>query len=81
MYRKGDDLNRWRGLATTEETHMTEPPSDPEVPATREPEPPTTGAPRWVKVFGVIALALVVVFLIVHLAGGGFSNHTAPAGH
>ena len=27
--------------------------------------------PRWVKVFGLIALALMAVFLAVHLAGGG----------
>ena len=27
--------------------------------------------PRWVKVFGLIALALVALFLVVHLAGGG----------
>ena len=27
--------------------------------------------PRWVKVFGLIALVLVAVFFVVHLAGGG----------
>lgn len=31
--------------------------------------------PRWVKVFGVIAAILVVVFLVVHLMGGGFHGH------
>lgn len=35
--------------------------------------PPST--PRWVKVFGFIALALVVLFVILHLAGGGFRHH------
>lgn len=27
--------------------------------------------PRWVKAFGLVALALLAVFLAVHLAGGG----------
>ncbi|ALC24829.1 hypothetical protein SPRI_6523 [Streptomyces pristinaespiralis] len=41
------------------------------------PEPPDeSGAPRWVKVLGGIALALVVVILVVHLAGGGMGGHT-----
>lgn len=31
--------------------------------------------PRWVKVFGAIAVALIAVFLIVHLMGGGFHGH------
>ncbi|MGW1958403.1 hypothetical protein ACWCPI_37620 [Streptomyces sp. NPDC001920] len=34
------------------------------------------GAPRWVKVSAGIAIALVVVFVIVHLAGGGMAGHT-----
>ncbi|MEU2180333.1 hypothetical protein [Streptomyces thermolilacinus] len=34
------------------------------------------GAPRWVKVSAAIAIALVVVFVIVHLAGGGMVGHT-----
>ncbi|MGI3222679.1 hypothetical protein ACRJ4B_00360 [Streptomyces sp. GTA36] len=34
------------------------------------------GAPRWVKVSAVVAVVLVVVFVIVHLAGGGMSGHT-----
>lgn len=34
------------------------------------------GAPRWVKVSALVALALVVVFVIVHLAGGGMAGHT-----
>jgi hypothetical protein len=37
-----------------------------------EPGPgPTTGTPRWVKVFGVIALVVVVLFVVVLLVGGG----------
>jgi len=33
------------------------------------------GTPRWVKVFGLIAIILVLVFVIVHLAGGGLGGH------
>ena len=36
---------------------------------------PYPGAPRWVKVSGLLAVAFVVVFAIVHLAGGGFRHH------
>ncbi len=31
----------------------------------------TTGAPRWVRVFGIIALVLVVLAAILLLTGGG----------
>jgi hypothetical protein len=33
------------------------------------------GTPRWVKVFGIIAIGLVLLFIILHLAGGGFHGH------
>jgi hypothetical protein len=36
------------------------------------------GTPRWVKIFGIIAIVLVVLFVILHLAGGGFGGHTLP---
>ena len=40
------------------------------------PQPPIyPGAPRWVKILGIITLALVAVFVAVHLAGGGFRHH------
>lgn len=32
-------------------------------------------APRWVKVFGIVALVLVLLFVIVHLTGHGLGNH------
>ena len=38
---------------------------------------PTAGPPRWVKVSGIIALALVLLLLILLLAGG---NH-GPGRH
>jgi hypothetical protein len=37
------------------------------------------GTPRWVKVFAIIALALVVLLVILHLTGRGFGGH-APSG-
>jgi len=37
--------------------------------------PAYPGAPRWVKILGIISLALVVLFVAVHLAGGGFRHH------
>jgi hypothetical protein len=35
--------------------------------------PPST--PRWVYVFGIIVLAVVVVFVVLHLAGVGVGGH------
>lgn len=40
---------------------------------TEEGSPPPT--PRWVKAFGWVALALVILFVIKHVAGGGFRGH------
>lgn len=37
---------------------------------------PATGMPRWVKVFGIIAIVLVLLVVINHLAGGGMGGHT-----
>ena len=31
---------------------------------------PSAGTPRWVKVFGIILLALVLLFVVLLLAGG-----------
>lgn len=36
----------------------------------------STSTPGWVRVFGIIAIVLVVVFLVVHLLGGGHGHHT-----
>ena len=32
--------------------------------------------PVWVKVFGIITIILVLLFVIVHLLGGGLHGHT-----
>lgn len=37
------------------------------------------GMPGWVKVFGIIALVLVFVFIVVHVSGHGIGNHL-PSG-
>jgi hypothetical protein len=34
--------------------------------------PPST--PRWVKLFGIILIILVLVFVILHLSGNGFGG-------
>ncbi|HEV8363602.1 MAG TPA: hypothetical protein VGQ52_08775 [Gemmatimonadaceae bacterium] len=31
----------------------------------------TVGTPRWVKVFGIIALLVVLLFVVLMVAGGG----------
>jgi len=41
---------------------------------------PTTGAPRWVKVFVIIALVLAVLIVIALLTGGGPGGH-GPGRH
>jgi hypothetical protein len=38
--------------------------------------PPRT--PRWVYVFGIIAVVLILVFVVKHLIGGGFHGHMPP---
>jgi hypothetical protein len=44
---------------------------------------PTAGPPRWVRIVGIIALALVVLALIVLLTGGnhGPGRHQSSSGH
>jgi len=42
------------------------------------------GTPRWVKVFGIFALVLVLLFVVLHLTGHGLGDHRpgkhAPSG-
>jgi hypothetical protein len=55
---------------------MTDPPSGPRFDdsGSRPGRPSTTGAPRWVKVFGIIVIVLVVLFAILQLTGLGGSH-------
>ena len=41
--------------------------------------PPST--PRWVKVSAIIVIVLVLLFVILHLAGGGFGGHAPLIQH
>ena len=41
--------------------------------------PPYPGTPRWVKVLGIIAIVLVLLFVIMLLAGHGPGRHTSSA--
>ena len=36
---------------------------------------PSTRPPRWVKVFGIIAIVVVLLFVILHLSGYGLGGH------
>jgi len=40
----------------------------------------TPATPRWVKVFGIIALALVLLFVVMHIMGGGLGGHMPHSG-
>jgi hypothetical protein len=40
-----------------------------------EPTPDDDSTPRWVKVFGIIALAFLLAIVAIHLSGGGFHGH------
>jgi hypothetical protein len=46
--------------------------------------PPYPGTPRWVKVFGIIAIGLVLLVVILLLTGGlgrhGPGRHMGPGG-
>ena len=36
------------------------------------------GTPRWVKIFGIVIVVLVLLFVALHLTGHGFSSHSPP---
>jgi hypothetical protein len=36
----------------------------------------SASTPRWVKLFGVIALVAFLLFVILHLTGGGPGSHS-----
>jgi ABC-type transporter Mla subunit MlaD len=41
----------------------------------------TDSTPRWVKVFGTIAVVLVLLFVVLHLTGRGLGGHTPTMEH
>lgn len=53
---------------------MADPPPYPDSGAGPD-EESSAGMPRWVKVLGIIALAIVLLFVILHLTFGGFRSH------
>ena len=59
--------------ATDEETHMADPSPSPAAGVGRDrgSTPVYPGTPRWVKVFGIIALVLALLVVIMMFAGGG----------
>jgi len=38
----------------------------------------TNSTPRWVKVFGIVGIVVGVLFVVLHLAGGGPGRHMHP---
>lgn len=58
---------------------MTNEPADPM--PTAAALPPHPGAPRWVKVMGILVLLLVAVLLVARLAGGGEGGGHGPGRH
>ena len=60
---------------------MAEPPPNPDTgddTGVRPDRHSTTSTPRWVKVFGIIALVLVLLFVILLVTGGhGLGRHTS----
>jgi hypothetical protein len=38
----------------------------------------TTSTPRWVRLFGILAAGLVLLFVVLHLTGGGLGGHHRP---
>jgi hypothetical protein len=78
-------LANWRiqSLALTrhnKETHMADLPPYPDASEAPDLGSPTR-APRWVKVFGIIAVVLVLLFVISALAGGGHGPGRHMGGH
>ena len=37
-----------------------------------------TSTPRWVKMFWIVVIVLVLVFVILHITGHGLGGHTSP---
>jgi hypothetical protein len=70
--------------ATEEDTHLADPFSSPDSNGDSiddidvGPNRGSTSTPCWMKVFGIIVIVLVLLFVILHLTGGGLGGHTPP---
>jgi hypothetical protein len=53
---------------------MADPPPYPDSGAEPD-EESNPGMPRWVKGLGIFAIVLILLFVILHLAFGGFGSH------
>lgn len=63
-----------------ERTHATGPQAGPQASAASG-GGAAPGVPRWVKVSGTAALALILLFLVLHLTGGGMGPGMHGGGH
>ena len=54
---------------------MADSPSYPDTNRARPNRGPIAGLPRWVKVFLIVFIALVLLFVVLHLTGNGFGDH------
>ena len=43
-------------------------------------DPKNHSTPRWVKVFGIIAIVVVLLFVILHLTGNSPGGHMSSHG-
>jgi hypothetical protein len=41
----------------------------------------TASTPRWVKIFGIIALVIILLFAVLHLTGNSPFSHMSHMGH
>jgi hypothetical protein len=47
-----------------------------DLPPDRDSDGDETGTPRWVKVFGIIAIVVVLAIVILHLTGHSSGGHS-----
>jgi hypothetical protein len=66
---------------TEEDTHMADPPPYPDSSGDEPDRGSTTGTPRWVKVFGIIVIVLVLGFVILKFGGVGPPGDHGPGRH
>jgi hypothetical protein len=41
----------------------------------------TASTPRWIKLFGIIALVIILLFVVLHLTGNNPFGHMGHMGH